>query len=370
MEFGLSKSQVVVFSATRDRVVIPDVYLGDQVLVQASGYLYLGVYLHWNLSWRQHCENVLQDATRSSNLICSMISDSAPPARVVRALVLAVVRAQLSYAIALWCPPTKQLWAQFQSALIKPLRFALGVPGSAHGLAVLAECGIPSMPRFRDLQMLLFARRVMLLPDDHPSRAVYLSQLAVKKPGAKSRFPLAKRVVQLRKEWLIQTLKTEPREKLADRAQKLSFYDLSFGKGSRMLKSIKKRPGTSAYVMSDSRVVGALRARLRLDRSLLNESMSRRGATNVQATCPHCPLQIEDVDHVILHCPAYHVARARCFDTLRHHGFATSIASVLGELPSAISHGLLAGLVSANAKEAALEAGARFLVEIHKIRPF
>ena len=94
-----------------------------------------------------------------------------------------------------------------------------------------------------------------------------------------------------------------------------SFASWQSRKEGKLLRMFKTTAAPSAYLSISSRSAASLRARLRLDRSTLNESRLRRGMP-VNPNCTSCGVP-EDLDHVLLSCPRFAAARTACQTALR-----------------------------------------------------
>ena len=136
--------------------------------------------------------------------------------------------------------------------------------------------------------------------------------------------------------------------------------------GTRLFSNrLKTKAGVSGYLFHDTRLIACLRARLRMDRSKLNESVWRRsgsaGPAGAAAHCSACALHENDtLSHILLHCPAFTRERAALSSALDEHHTPLTIATVLGTFPPA---------TSGAARTSAYAASGTFLRAIHTARP-
>ena len=98
------------------------------------------------------------------------------------------------------------------------------------------------------------------------------------------------------------------------------------------IKFLKHFPaGPSRYLLCDSSPVASRRARLRLDRSGLNESRFRRRLAP-SLLCPDCKVFVDTPEHVLLHCPQYDQVRHRVQSTLSGFGLQLDVALAMGDV--------------------------------------
>ena len=94
--------------------------------------------------------------------------------------------------------------------------------------------------------------------------------------------------------------------------------------------AVLKRDGSaSLYLYKDSPAVASRRARLRFDRSGLNESRFRRKLSPTPH-CPSCPNVADSADHVLLACPQYAAARQSCQTALGRFGLSLNSPLAMG----------------------------------------
>lgn len=151
------------------------------------------------------------------------------------------------------------------------------------------------------------------------------------------------------------------REKTKRLAVSFSFRDTQ-QENKRLTREVKYKAGMSDYLRHDLASTAKLRARLRLDRSLLNESVSRR-QPGTSAMCGHCgdPI-VEDVRHLVLRCPLCSEQRATLrAELLPIAGLKLTVPVVLGILPASLH-------LSRAERAAAFRATGAFLAAVNEQR--
>jgi hypothetical protein len=186
-----------------------------------------------------------------------------------------------------------------------------------------------SLRVFHNHCLLRFAARVQILDAKHPSRELYTTQQSLR-PLASVRLPspLAHQAKDVALDWGLAVSALPSKLVLRSTAVRRSFEDWKKeGKGNS-LQALRAKPGRAWYLKKDSRAVAALRARLRLDRSALNDSQFRRGMlSEAAADCPSCvPSVPETTEHALLHCSLFDSDRAAC---ARDLGVALSVPILL-----------------------------------------
>jgi hypothetical protein len=167
-------------------------------------YAYLGVLLHRSFDWQPHFARLLAKARSASLIVLRALPRLGPPHQpsasaasvggphfsAVRALYLGCVLPVCTYGIHfLSGGGMAQKLGAIQSVAVKPLRRALGLPGTAHTLSILIEAECPTVALFREQLLLGFVQRVISLPAAHPARQMLrasLQQLYVRGPRHKN----------------------------------------------------------------------------------------------------------------------------------------------------------------------------------------
>ena len=355
LAFNTTKSQVVAFSNLHFSCEDIPVRLGPAVLSYVDCYHYLGLTFHASLRWHAHFRKVISKVSKTSAFICSWFTADGPSFDVVRALVLAVTLPQVAYGFPIWRCPSHAQARRLENVLLQPLRRCLGLPPSTHGLSVLAECGLPTLEVLHQEHQLQWLSRISDLPQEHPSQAL-LAPPAVH-GHASYRPALGKEALSTSSEWA--PARSDARSMRVLSLQR-SLSVLHDCKSGRRFQALKRKPGISAYLVYNTRPTAALRARLRLDRSYLNESKARRGWADTEL-CSDCPNLPESLEHVLLHCPTFAHSRGVCEMTFAQLGIPFSTASILDAEPF--------DDLPAAARDAALHASSRLLYAINQLRP-
>jgi hypothetical protein len=212
-----------------------------------------------------------------------------------------------------------------ECVLLRPLLRCLGLPRSTHGLSVLAVCGLLSMKSTHQLHQVRFLRRIQTLDSRHPSVRLFKSLEGVPVTAA------YRTNLRLSSELSSTASGVSPdtkRSALAARALRDSLDDLKASDYGRFFKTLKTNPGLSGYLTHACRSSIALRARLRLNRSDLNESRLSRG-WGASSHCDYCPGVDESVVHCLLECPRYGFARTTCTSAFAALGLSMTVANLL-----------------------------------------
>src|SRR6185312_15267354 len=127
------------------------------------------------------------------------------------------------------------------------------------------------------------------------------------------------------------------------------------------VRLVKFAAGLARYLLVDSKEAASRRARLRLDRSGLRESMARRRLAD-SPDCPDCKGTPDTAEHVLLQCPSFGAARLACSAELRRLNLQLNLVTALGETEPAAGRP-----VTEAAHVAALHATAGLLMAIDRI---
>ena len=333
-------------------------------LPQCSSYNYLGVTLAANLSWDEQCEKVIKKVRAASSLIIRLIRRDAPPRfACIRQLVTSLVLPIIGHGAHVWHPFTSKFNARSRnarrilSALIQPLRIALGLPATPSFHALLAECGIPDVLSFFHRHVVAFVARAAALPVVHPTHQLVKTQLNGVGPPDNRVFPslrealnsffprrtgaFAPCVVHAGFQQLPGNAVGSCARLLTTAALQSSFRrwqampidacrdlvalrspprPLTLALARRIEKGVCGRAfpcrgmaGVPAYLRVFSKSASVLCARLRLNRSLIGDSMFRRHFTDVHsADCDRCGVAgVRDtVFHFLYDCAGDNTARA------------------------------------------------------------
>lgn len=293
---------------------------------------YLGVWFNRSLNWSYHGEQVLEKARKSSNFLAILLARAKLPPHIVRTVLLATVAAQIRYGFPVWKPNMKHQ-KQLQELILHPLRTALGLPTSAHGLSVLVEFGLPDMGTWHEQAQLSFQRRALVTLRDHQDAGCGYSRHPTH-VQAKEGWGLARDWRLTAANWNAGSrgFSLQQLKRLAVRRT----YAAVESEQKRLI-TWKHTSGMSEYLLprvGDRPAVARLRARLRLDRSTLKESLQRRsilGPASMRCDLCHRPRE-EDLEHVLLRCPAYRSPRKKLKATLSRLSLSLTVQVVLGDL--------------------------------------
>ena len=275
------------------------------VLSLATSYCYLGVVYEQKIGrTAAHFTKVLEKSRRSASLAYRIVAaaSSSSPIRVVRQLVSMMVAPSFSYGWPHW-RPTKQQFARLDAVLVAPLRRALHLPTTTSTASVLLECGVLCSRALFTRATMSYARRAALLPATHPTAVLHA------RPPV--RFPLLAAIDDAE----LQLGISHRRCSRGDVRRVTILHSLrlwrqqSTCRGLRLFRSplpaASARDTAAPYIRLDPRA--HLRARLRLNRSSLNDSQHRRGIiADPACRCGHAR---ETPGH-LLHCPLYAAAAA------------------------------------------------------------
>jgi endonuclease/exonuclease/phosphatase family metal-dependent hydrolase len=274
------------------------------VLSLATSYCYLGVVYEQKIGrTTAHFTKVLEKARRSASLAYRIVAaaSSSSPIRVVRQLVSMMVAPSFTYGWPHW-RPTKQQFARFDSVLVAPLRRALHLPTTSATASVLLECGVLPARALFARATLSYARRAALLPAVHPTAVLHA------RPPA--RFPLLSAIDDAELDLGISHRRcTRGEVRRASLVHSLRLWrQQSSCSGLRLFRSplpASARDTAAPYIRLDP--LAHLRARLRLNRSSLNDSQHRRGIiADPACRCGHAR---ETPGH-LLYCPLFAPAAA------------------------------------------------------------
>lgn len=381
------KSTIVVFCRKRTRPTLPPLRLESFILPVESRYLYMGVLLHESLSWDPFFESQRKKLLPASFAISHLISrDRAPSAGLVGQLVRSFMISRIAYALPFW-QPTKKHLQSLQSIIATPLRRALCLHPHTHTLSVLAEYNISSISCLRQYLQLKAALRFLSLPRSNIASRVFIHALITSNPHEHwSPKALTRRAMKQLYEGHLATIdRDRPDDPQPVTDQLLAHitsiissipwisethvtseswsvplirassynrlpYSLSLREslrewqvsthGRHLFAFYQPRlyqqchaPLTDSheqsYLWSEGRPDQINRALLRFDAAALNESLSKRHLA-ASPFCTHClslpvPARLtESVEHVLISCPKYAVARVT---------LVTAINSVLHNVP-------------------------------------
>lgn len=125
--------------------------LSGRALEYDTTYKYLGVVLDPALKWREQASAATRKAVGTSHQITRIIHSTRNfSVHCVATLVRTILVPRCLYASQFWNPTAVQL-AKIRTAIVLPLKRALGLPWSSHTLSVLTECDILTPDRYISL---------------------------------------------------------------------------------------------------------------------------------------------------------------------------------------------------------------------------
>ena len=324
--------------------------LNGQRLPECSTYRYLGVLWSADLTWHRHAEAITVRVRAAASRVIRVIRRHAPPRLAcVRQLVAATVVPIITHGACVWSPVAggalckAKLAARLTSALVQPLRIALGLPWHASFATILAECGMPDLLALFDRHAVAFVARAAELPASHPTRQLVADQLTGRCSTDRAWLPsLQAACTRLfggfssRAPCAVDDFAVVPlaatgggaAHRLANAALQSSFRrwqrcgecrdhaarrrapsrpspaDLrAISRGVRA-RAFPRRgvAGVAAYLRVFSKPAAVLAARLRLNRAAIGDSMKRRAMVDSDE-CVRCPTRAADTPfHFLAEC--------------------------------------------------------------------
>jgi Reverse transcriptase (RNA-dependent DNA polymerase)/Endonuclease-reverse transcriptase len=347
--FSPTKTQMVIFYAAASLPLAWRSFsltLSGFVIAIVDTYTYLGVILHRRLSWTPHIKELIRKSLKTSYHIARLAfytTRSRPSLHVIRQLIHTVLLPKLAYGlpfITLYPDMDHPLMRQLKRLLIIPLRKSLGLPHNAHHDSIFIETRTLPVDYMQLYHSLLFARRHILqatLPQQQQQRYDQLFKhqpyfdIMLQSPSD----PFYHIALRCRD---MSCSLTSTLAKL-QQASNEQLWNAVFNKFYRVWYS-SQHPSTrnspndthslftcylSMRVIKDTSLPSYFRllspsnasviSRLRFNRSRLNQSLHYRRVLTTNK-CPTCPDEIETVEHVVMSCPRYDVARFACFRSL------------------------------------------------------
>jgi hypothetical protein len=175
-----SKSSAMLFTRLKSDAIPNEqkLQLAGSPLSYEQSYKYLGVQLDTQLNWKLQSKTAVTKATGTSFQISRIIHNSrAFSVHCIAALVRTILIPRCMYASQFWSP-TKDTITKLNSAIVKPLKRALGLPSTAHTLSVLVECNILTADRYEAMYAANFVRRATLQPNSNPSTRAVANNIA------------------------------------------------------------------------------------------------------------------------------------------------------------------------------------------------
>lgn len=356
MVIGFNKSKTLYFRRSHRSSISLDAIqksqrflLCGQPLDWSSFYKYLGITFEYNLKWKRHTMDIITQIRHKARYISRLCHPRRPPhLRTITTLVKSHLLSVIAYGLHIWTP-TKTDTQRLESAYARPLRFALGLPSSAHIQSILGTSGIVDFKALRDAAILRFFKRIKHLPSSHPSHILLNKHIRHRDDNDKPKYPL----IDSYRTALLRCITTEDRQhqplSFTSLANTLDFTSIarttllsSYNRWQSLqgrntcadLRRFRKNghnlPGISPFLLIDPKPVAVLRTRLLFNRSHIRHSESRRGIS-ITDTCRRCGNGRDDIKHYLLDCTCPILMDIR----RRHHSILEainySISVLLGE---------------------------------------
>jgi hypothetical protein len=344
VRFSTDKTLVMWARRTRvEEAALPPLWLGDRQVGTTNAYAYLGLLVSADGLWHQHTSRLLASLERKCTVLCAVARRlSSSCLRLVRQLVMAVIMPKISYGWPVWRPPSQATWSSLLACVVRPLRFALGLPPCAPHSDVLAEAGLPDLKALFDILAVQFERRLAEMSAAHlaSKRLKLLKAEPLHRPSKRTP-PLTDilsqahaRIAQTGPVCDVRRGGQLPAHEMPLIQGSAALYHAEWSKrdhsANHHLARLRLQPGMPVLYHSASKADIRLLAALRFDLASLNESLRRRGKSD-HGRCLHCPW-LETVPHLLLICPYYAAARHRCKSELLKLGITRfNLRLLLGE---------------------------------------
>jgi Reverse transcriptase (RNA-dependent DNA polymerase)/Endonuclease-reverse transcriptase len=323
--FSPTKSASMCFSNKRTQPIPLPIWLGDQLLPRVEQFRYLGLQLTPRLKWDAQCAAVCKSARHAAYRVSRVITKTGPSPKIVRLLVNTLVVPVITYGWPLWRPPTEKFWSKLDSVVCFPLRCAVGLPVSAQKLGLFVEFGVVCPKLWRECSALSFAHHVDCelgkVRPDHPAHKLFIEQSRAPLPKRcpKRYIPLAKSTVAYA--YRFEVDHTDSRAaKIASMRKRALERQINWlketrgkRKPTRYAREFTQCPAPTSYILTDTRQIATLRARIRLNRHHLRSRQHTLDPT-VDNRCQHClalnnqPALLvpsETPQHVLFECPLH-----------------------------------------------------------------
>jgi hypothetical protein len=344
--FNRKKSVFVCFYFGKVRP--PDakvrIQLGTADLERVACFKYLGTRFSERCDWNEHFCRLVGSITGLAVLLSRVITPIAPPATVVRTLVHALMYPVISYSMPFW-RPTKAQADRLDSLIAWPLRRVMGLPRSSHTRSALADFGLLPVSLLWEQSAARFGVRALHLSvPRHPTRELYLIQYASdESERALRRLSAGFLGRQLGAELKLDFRKCSRKELDSCLASRCFADWTSDAQSAKLLKSTRDSCSFASYLQLETRGDAAIRAQFRHNRVATN----RRAALldpSLSASCSFCNAAVENVEHILLLCPAYSSARNMC--SLR-----LGATNVFDDVPDSFNVSFLLGELSSGLKD-------------------
>ena len=350
--FSPTKSATLCFSNQRKEPEPRWIWIGRRILPRVHVFKYLGLHFTPRLRWDVHSAAVLKSAQHAAYRVSRVLTKTGPSPKVVRQLVHALVIPIISYGWPLWNPPTAKHWSKLDSVVCFALRCSVGLPISVQKLGLFVEFGVVCPKLWRECSAMVFAHRVDcelgVSRPDHPAHKLFNEQRSVRLPKRcpKSCIPLAKATVTYEYRFGVdhddsRAANVASMRKLALERQIRKIRETD-GKRrpTHYAREFKLRPATASYVLTDTRQIATIRARIRLNRHHLRSRQHRLDG-KVDDRCQYC-LELsngqaahlvpsETLQHVLFECPLHARPRKLWSFELSRAGIPLNIDVLTGD---------------------------------------
>ena len=145
--------------------------LSGHTLPYDDSYKYLGLTLDRSLKWLEHSAIAVKKATATAHQITRIVHRTRTfSVHCVATLVRTVLIPRCMYASQFWHQKVNVI-DKLNTAIVKPLKRALGLPNSTHTLSILTECDVLTATRYAQLYNVNYMKRALLHPNINPSTA-------------------------------------------------------------------------------------------------------------------------------------------------------------------------------------------------------
>ena len=176
IKFSFNKSAYVIFSKKKNKFK-HNLYLCNHRLKQVKSYKYLGVILNERGTFHEQSAHIISKATRASFVVSKLINNNfSPTPKIIKLLTNAIIRSVISYGIIFYIPNNKTINI-LNNLLLQPLRHIGLLPRNVHKSSLALEFNIPTFNIIKQIEVFLFYKRILTLPDHHPSKILYLNNI-------------------------------------------------------------------------------------------------------------------------------------------------------------------------------------------------
>jgi len=188
MIFNAKKTKLVVYTGvqTPDYQPYNNLTLCNFIIDRALSYEYLGLHIHYRLSWKTHITSIITraqyDSHRISCIARTSTNSSIPPPSftAIRTLVLCYLLPRWTYGLTYWGEGLNHEYSRkLQSLILRPIRCSLKLPPTTHQLSLLVETHLASIPALLRYMCISTYLRILQLPPTHPSPAQLRSDLYI-----------------------------------------------------------------------------------------------------------------------------------------------------------------------------------------------